>query len=457
MTKLVAPVSHSSINSCCLPVVNQNVPPKNLNPEDTNEQASKDRPFNAFRNAKTESTKAFVLDVQRQLQKYEQIFNVRQRARKSKDLQIFEGQVEALVCDLAYQGTANPGKWLAVSFSHGTLGRCDRYRATALTQSLPDVVRLMARPEMDFIEFEKGFRSPFNPEESRQSKMRATQNLLDRMADYQLTLADFGLQKTQEVIILKDCKEDHWDLGQWLQYEDTPATTAYREELNRINKFLEEADIEYEPWDAKEKPVDASDRRLLRYFNNGSFDEGGRLFGGFWQNLKKDQRKYGILIDGSAVVTLDYGQMLPRILYGLAGVDPGFQDAYIIPGLEGYRDGVKKVLSAMLHADKKHIRKPIGTADLLPKGLKIGDIIKLITDFHEPVAQAFYAGKGMRLTLDESKILIAVLTRLMDQGITALPIHDAVIVSEDKAEHVKTVMLQVFKELIGIDALVRYD
>jgi hypothetical protein len=73
------------------------------------------------------------------------------------------------------------------------------------------------------------------------------------------------------------------------------------------------------------------------------------------------------------------------------------------------------------------------------------------------VAQAFYAGKGMRLTLDESKILIAVLTRLMDQGITALPIHDAVIVSEDKAEHVKTVMLQVFKELIGIDALVRYD
>lgn len=457
MTKLVAPVSYSSISSFCIPAVNQIVLPTALDRNGVSKHVDKDHPFNAFRMARTEKAKAFVLDVQRQLEKYEQIFNVRKRARKAKDLQIFKGQVEALVCDLAYRGIKDCGEWLAVSFSHGILGRQDRYRAKALTQSLPNVIHLMATPEMDFVEYEKGFRSPFSPEGSRQSTMRATQNLLDRMADCQLTLADFGLHKSQEVIILKDCKEDHWDKGQWLQYEDTPTTIAYREELNSINRFLEVADIEYVPWDADERPVDASDRRLLRYFNNGSFEEGGRLFGGFWQHLRKDQRTHGILIDGDSVVTLDYGQMLPRILYGLAGVDPCFQDAYVIPGLEGHRDGVKKVFSAMLHADQRHSRKPAGTADMLPKGLAMGDIIDLITDFHKPVAQAFYAGKGMRLSHDESRVLIAVLTCLRDEGITALPIHDAVIVSERRAERVKTVMLEVFKELIGIDALVRYD
>lgn len=149
--------------------------------------------------------------------------------------------------------------------------------------------------------------------------------------------------------------------------------------------------------------------------------------------------------------------MLPRILYGLAGADPCFQDAYVIPGLEGYRDGVKKVFSAMLHADQRHSRKLAGTVDSLPRGLSMNEIIDLITDFHKPVANAFYAGKGMRLSHDESRVLIAVLKRIMNERITGLPIHDAVIVAEEKAERVKTIMHEVFKEMIGIEAIVRYD
>jgi hypothetical protein len=421
------------------------------------EQTLKDRPFNGFRIARTDQARALVFDVVQQLQKYEQIFNVRQRARKPKDQHTFERQVEALVCDLAYREITKAGAWLTVSFSHTKLGLADRYRAAVLGRTLPAVVELMTTPEMDFVECVVGYRDFNDPKANRQTVIRATERLRTRIDDYKLTMADFAVDKTEEVIILKDSKEGHWDEGQWLQYEDTAETTTYRAELSRINAWLEQADIEYVPWGTKEKPVDDVDRRLRRYFNNSSFEQGGRLFGGFWQHLRKGQRSDGILIDGTPVVTLDYGQMVPRILYGLSDVDPHFDDAYAVPGLEGYRDGVKKVFNAMLHVDHWHSRKPAGTAALLPKGLTMAEIIDLILDFHKPVADAFYAGKGLYLTYQESKILLRVLGRLVEQGITALPIHDAVIVAEDRAEQTKQIMLEVFKDLTGTDGLVRLE
>ena len=50
--------------------------------------------------------------------------------------------------------------------------------------------------------------------------------------------------------------------------------------------------------------VDLGKRKLRRYFIKGSFESGGRLFGGFWQELNKDQRK-NIITDDEEAVSLD--------------------------------------------------------------------------------------------------------------------------------------------------------
>jgi hypothetical protein len=266
----------------------------------------------------------------------------------------------------------------------------------------------------------------------------------------------FSVDKGEEIIILKDSKEDHWDKGKRLPYSDTPQTIAFRQELDHINHWLEQADIQYVLAGNAKHNVDDTDRRLYRYFNNRSFEQGGRLFGGFWQPLKKHQRE-DIFIDGLSTITLDYSQMLPRILYGSAGEDIPFEDAYTIPGLESHRDGVKKVFNAMLHTEKPLNRKPKGTKDLLPKGRSIKEIRDMITVFHQPVAHAFDTRIGLSLTNQESRILITVLTRLIEQGITALPVHDAVIVAEDYEEQTRKVMLDVFREVTGIEGIVRLD
>lgn len=49
------------------------------------------------------------------------------------------------------------------------------------------------------------------------------------------------------------------------------------------------------------------------------------------------------------------------------------------------------------------------------------------------------------------------LTKLTEHGITALPIHDAVIVAEDRQEEAKRIMLEVFKEVTGIEGMVSID
>ena len=265
------------------------------------------------------------------------------------------------------------------------------------------------------------------------------------------------MDKTEEIIILKASKEDHFDKGKWLQYADTLQTKSFRDDLGRINDWLQASDIEFLPLGGMEKTIDAKDRRLHRTFNNSSFEQGGRLFGGFWQNLSKRQRRDGILIDGMYVVTLDYGQMAPRMVYGLAGVQPHFEDAYKVPGLENCRAGVKKLFNAMLQSSKPLGRFPEGTKEQFPRKYNVTEVAGMIQAFHGPISNFFHRGRGMHFQFQESQVLCSVLMRLMNEYIVALPIHDAVIVPAACEEDAKEVMLQVFKEMTGVEGLVGID
>lgn len=418
---------------------------------------TKDRPFNGFRIAKSGRARAVVADVIGQIQSLEDYYKFRKRARKSEDLRQFERQIEAIVCDLVHREITAPGGKLAVPFSKTVLGNRDRYRAKVLGKTLPDIVKKMAMPEMDFVRYELGYQNPFLETGSKQTVVWAGPSLCSRIRDHGLTLNDLGIAPGEEIIVLKASKEDYFDSGKKIQYEDTPQTRAFRDELQHINDGLERADIDFLPPPWVTRQVDASDRRLRRVFNNGSFEQGGRLFGGFWQTLPKALRKDGILIDDTDTITLDYGQIAPLILYGKADVKPHFEDAYAVPGLERYRNGVKKIMNAMIQSDKPLARRPQGTASLLPKHLRLDQVLDLITAFHKPISDFFYTGNGLEIFYQESQIMVSVLTRLMERGITALPIHDAVIVSEEHQAATKETMLAVFKEFTGIDGLVGID
>jgi hypothetical protein len=310
---------------------------------------------------------------------------------------------------------------------------------------------------LNFVELNIGRIHPFPGFANVQSTMRAGARLRTRIQKFEIELADLGLNKGQETIVLKRSKESRWDGGEWIQYKDDENTVRFRNEMERVNDGLAKADIWFEGTTKNGRPVDHTDRFLRRYFNNGSFQQGGRIFGGFWQALSKAERASGLTIDGEDIVTLDYAQMAPRVLYGLAGATPPEGDAYIIPGYEWHREGVKKVFNALRFTDRPPERFPLGTRKLFPDRATIGEVLGLLSEKHRPIAHLFGTGIGFRDMFIESEILVDVLLQLLDQGITALPVHDAVIVAKSKAPIASEVMLAVFYAHTGVEGAVEEE
>ncbi len=57
----------------------------------------------------------------------------------------------------------------------------------------------------------------------------------------------------------------------------------------------------------------------------------------------------------------------------------------------------------------------------------------------------------------ESEVLIALLRRLNAEGITALPMHDGVIVRKDAGPRTQEIMEEVFLARIGVPAVVNEE
>ena len=404
---------------------------------------------------KSERAKSIISEAQGMVSNYEKYFQLRKRSRNQAALNIFNKQIDALLSELTCAELRSPGRGLIVPLTNRVLGKKDRYRPKMLSQTLPEVIRVLATPEMDYITVEKGRENPFVPNKGIRTVIKAGWRLKDRIDEHNLTIDDFGQDLDQEVIVLKDSKRYGLDKGKRLQYSDTDKTLSDRKKLERINSWLDSADIEILS-NAGKARVAANERLLKRVFNNGQFDQGGRLFGGVWQNMKKEARLDQILIDGMDIVELDYSQAAVMIMYGLASVNPSFDDAYILPGLEKCRDGVKRVLNAMTQSPKPLGRFPAGTRTMFDgkRVLNIAQVTDLIMQYHSPIADLFYANKGLYLMYLESEIMLEVLTRLVDMKVTALPIHDAVLVAEKHEGLAKEVMVNSFQELTGVRAKV---
>lgn len=421
----------------------------------------KDRHFEPSRCARTDQAKALVADVLKQVQNYEKHLRLRKRARKAKDQLTFERQIESLVCDMAYQEIANPSGFINLSLSKRVLGMKDRYKSKVLCETLPDLIRSLSSRELEFAVMELGIHNTFVPSFSKQTTVRAGKMLTRRIHERGLALLDFSINNHDgELIKLKDVKSsDYWkkDKAKLMAYEDTEVTIRYREEMVAINAYLAAADIEVYVDSSQTKTYDTTDRRMSRTFNRASFEEGGRLYGGFWQPMKSEDREDVILINGDNVVCLDYGQIVVRILYGLAGATLHCDDAYTIPGLEDYRAGIKLVMNIMFNVSSMPTQKPKDSKYLLPRHMTMAQIIRIITDYHSEIAPYFFTNRGLHVQFLESRILITLLGKLRDLGIVALPVHDAVIVSVEDSVKAEQVMLSVFLEATGVQGTVSCD
>jgi hypothetical protein len=410
--------------------------------------------LNPERAPKTERARAVVGEVLHQVQNYEAFKELRQRARKSTDQQLFETTITAVIADLIHFHLAGRSGGLVVTRSKTILGKRSRYQPPIYNATFPAILDRLSSPEMAFAEQSKGHVFDFESGGRKRTTIRPGSRLISAIERAGLTFDDLCTTAGDEPIVLKTAPRDWWDQSAYVDYEDTDATRLYRRETVAINAWLEAADLSFDESAAPDLKVDVSERRLRRIFTRESFESGGRLFGGFWQQLSKEVRREGVRIDGDEVRLLDYSQMNPRIAYGLAKTTPSMQDVYRVPGFEdeSCRVGIKKFFNAMLFATKPIIRMPKGTREKFSKGVSASQVAQAILKAH-PVLK-FYQGGGHYIQFMESQIMVGLLLDLKDRNITALPIHDAVCVPLSRAEEARAAMVAIFRSTTGIDVQV---
>ena len=156
-------------------------------------------------------------------------------------------------------------------------------------------------------------------------------------------------------------------------------------------------------------------------------------------------------------MVLDYSQMTPKILYGYCGLVPEMEDCYHIKGYEYCRKGIKKVFNAMTFSNEPMTRFPKGINSLFPVKTRFKDVSDAIENEHSRIAHMFYTGIGHYLQFMESQILVEVLLKLIDNGIIALPVHDAVFVGWTHVYKSTQVMEQVFIDMTNVPSVVKVE
>lgn len=263
----------------------------------------------------------------------------------------------------------------------------------------------------------------------------------------ELSLRDFKIEKPEETILLKD-KND-----QLSKYADTGQTTAMRNALERINAQIGSTDISTSrPLTSNQRKLEFAGTRasLYRVFNYGSFETGGRYYGGWWQHISKGARRL-IQLDGVPVIEADYRGFNAAVLLAQAGL-PIPDDPYsVIPGVSRcttLREHGKTTLAAMLNSATGHTSEP-RDFDTEKHGMAPEAFRSLVQDAFPMVRDMMGQKMGMKLQRQESDLAEQIMLYFVDQGLSILPMHDAFLVQEHLSDELVQVMQYTFNQQYG--------
>lgn len=249
-----------------------------------------------------------------------------------------------------------------------------------------------------------------------------------------------------EVIRLKDAE------GRLIDYRENDKTRRDRAMLAKINRSLSEAEI------GLDIPAAVRDGNAIRLDGysvfpgktslyrvyNGAWDRGGRFYGGWWQSCRKAHRQH-LTIDGHPTVELDYQQIHPRLLYGLAGRRLE-GDAYTLPGWS--RAVVKQAFNALLNADSFRAARGAIAKNLDGAHDAAEALIADIRGRHPDIDTYFHSGIGLRLQGIDSEICRQVLMEMLRKDIVTLPIHDSFVVAKEHEDMLSKVMDAAFAKVV---------
>lgn len=409
--------------------------------------------FNPFRELTGEHADRLLDDLEKRLLAFEK----RKRALRPVDAHARRRTLSVLIANLvtAAYNKVKPDRFLAMSFGRSS------YSPNGLYGGLSYTTATLARDAFraaGWVEVANGF-NRFDYIADRfgmLTRVRATSALVDYLSGHSIKWRAIRTT-SHEPIRPRGARQD---------ISPEPADVdASRQVIAATNALLSAASIVLPQncWDAirrQRRQTEGADREewphegdlaaktIYRSFS-GSWHQGGRLYGGWWQNVPS-QLRAAITIDGSAVCELDYGQLHPRILYARLGKAPP-QDLYALAGFD--RELNKETFMRLLNGKTLDIKKP--KAYPLPKGVSF---IEYLNDYLMKIgeiSQWLGKGEGVKLQREDSELAISVLDQLNEMNIVALPVHDSFIVMKENRHSLHKAMRECFIAAYGVEPEIR--
>ncbi len=369
----------------------------------------------------------------------------RKRKRRELDRQRLLESMEVIIADLYIARTDDPELWLGYSRRKDgdniprryRIGRTTHTTIITVTDFLVDAQYAQTIPGY----FRRDDKDNAWTHGGMRTRIRATQRLEAMLCeDYGVLPEHSEISINVELVRLKDTE------GAPVDYPDTPATEAMRNQLETINALLADTVIEAPKLEIGVNP-DFINKRLYRVFNDGRFDRGGRFYGAWWVNAKKAQRAQ-ITINGDRAVELDYSAHHPRLCYHLSGLKvPDREDLYTLEGTEGLRSAVKWAVTALLNLGpgmRMPRPKKESVKNLLQPPWTTSRLRKTVEQQFSELGDWFGTARGKELQFIEGEIANLVLKRFTGLGIACLPIHDSFIVANQHRSLLYETMMEAY-------------
>lgn len=334
---------------------------------------------------------------------------------------------------------------VGITRSKGRLNDEKRYRPDYMTAHLFLDVQNQLISQRYMLVAQKGYHSS-SRQGGQTTRVALSEAAAERLAPSKVSLSDFHIEPAMETVQLKNSEK------RLIGYRDTPDTTGFRSALQAINSLLVDTKI------TTSRPLTQCDREtetpsmrsfLHRVFNNGSFEQGGRFYGGWWQNIRKRSRRL-ILIDGQPTIEADYRGFNPAALLAKAGLDIPDDPYSKIEGIANdpkRREHAKTTFAALLNSKTGRIQEPMD--------FESGQHGITVEEFRESILQAFpmlrqpETAKGLELQRIESDIAESVMLHFIRLGHPILPVHDAFIVQAHLRNELVSVMKDTFRAKLG--------
>ena len=421
---------------------------------------------------------------------------------------------KTLLLDLYVSWMTDPNMYLGISMSKSVWKPNSRYNAVHLSFRIVAIIKELEA--VGLIEVELGRQGTL-------SRVRAAPQLQLLFRNLKFPISEVVIDYMRDPIILRGMSDEPDEMEvqtsskklkkPTLEYDDTPETIRMRGVLNKYNELLNESRLDVfsleEPYFERIEKKTGKEEKVVRnyitgrnhfvrrVFNNGSWNLGGRFYGGWWQQISKELRP-DIMINDKPVVEIDFTAMHIALLQAQvaekpepdivvvkanepqqgsdffqkfsasrlidtdgvpnADNDPYTLDKSIFPHKNGFdqRKAVKQLVLMAINAVSRKsafsaFRSSQATGDPSKKmkNIELSQLLDAFIEKHPELEPFLCTGKGLELMYLDSRIAESVIEQLTNKSIPVLCVHDSFIVADDQKHELLRAMEHACNQVIG--------